>query len=116
MQRFLGGVVVICCSGALVSCATIVAAPGANQVRVTHNPAEVTHCTPVGNINLPPREQGLYAGLNFRNRVVGFGGNTGLVTTSVLASEPIDGIAYRCPATTIAGASLHHSRTNRWRG
>ena len=104
MRRFLGGIIVICCSGAMASCATIVSAPGANQVRLTRNPAEVARCTPVGNINLPPSEQGLSAGLNFRNRVVGFGGNTGLITISVLASEPSDGIAYRCPAAPTAEA------------
>ena len=97
MKRFLGGGIIICCCIASAGCVTMVAAPGANQVRLTRNSAEVVGCNPVGNINLSPNEQGLDAGLNFRNRVVGFGGNTGLITTSVLASEPIDGIAYRCP-------------------
>lgn len=97
MQRLLGGILTICCCIAMASCATMVPAPGANQVRLIHNPAEVAGCTPVGNINLPPSQQGTYAAFNFRNRVVGYGGNAGFITVSVLASEPIDGIAYRCP-------------------
>lgn len=96
MQRLLGGVIIVCCCIALASCATMVPAPGASRVRLTRNPADVAGCTPVGNINLPPSQQGMYAAFNFRNRVVGYGGNAGLITVSVLASEPIDGIAYRC--------------------
>lgn len=96
MQRLLGGVITICCCIAMASCATMVPAPGANHVRLTRNPAEVAGCSPVGNINLPSSQQGMYAAFNFRNRVVGYGGNAGLITVSVLASEPIDGIAYRC--------------------
>jgi len=97
MQRLLRGILTICCCIEMASCATMVPAPGATEVRLTRNPAEVAGCTPVGNINLPPREQGSYAAFNFRNRVVGYDGNTGFITVSDLASDPIDGIAYRCP-------------------
>lgn len=44
------------------------------------------------------------AEVNFRNSVVGLGGNAGLVTQAVISTEPIEGIAYRCPSGGTAGA------------
>ena len=78
---------------AAAGCVTVIAAPGSNQVRLTQNPADVAGCTAVGNIKT---DQGLEAIASFRNSVVGFGGNTGLITQS--ASDAVEGIAYRCPA------------------
>lgn len=104
MQRLLGRFVVTLSVIAAAGCATVVAAPGADQVRLTQNPADVAGCTAAGNINLPPNDQGLNAAVNFRNLVVGFGGNTGLITQAVLSSEPLQGIAYRCPSETATTA------------
>ena len=67
--------------------------PGANQVRL--NPTDVTNCKPVGNIHLhdslDPRKE-------FRNEVVGFGGNAAIVTARTALNDlPIAGVAYQCP-------------------
>ena len=60
--------------------------------------------TAVGNITLAPRDQGMNAEVNFRNSVLGLGRNAGLVTQAVISTEPIEGIAYRCPSGGTAGA------------
>jgi len=79
----------------LVSCVVAVApAPGADKVRVTRNASEVSTCSAVGDIRV--NASGSNARTEFRNMVVGFGGNTGLVTNGP-AWAPVEGIAYRCP-------------------
>lgn len=78
MQRAVGGGVTKWCWVAMARCATVVPTPGANHVRLTRNSAEVAGCTPVGNINWPSSQQGMYAAFDLRNRVVGYGGNAGL--------------------------------------
>jgi hypothetical protein len=84
----------------LADCTTVAPAPGADKVRVTDKPADVTGCTPVGNIHVPKNANGLVdaasAGTQFRNEVVGLGGNAGFVTYGLL-SAPVEGVAYRCP-------------------
>lgn len=97
MARLCGRLFVIACLLAVVGCVTVVSAPGADQVRLTENPTEVAGCTPVGNIQPLPNQPASSARILFRNRVIGFGGNTGLITRYIFA-EPIEGIAYRCPA------------------
>ncbi len=87
---------VIACSVAMTGCVTTVSAPGASRVRLTKDPAEVAGCAAVGNIQPFPQSSASAAMIQFRNRVVGFGGNTGLITRYVL-DDPIEGIAYRCP-------------------
>jgi hypothetical protein len=39
---------------------------------------------------------GASAGTQFRNEVVGLGGNAGFVTYGLLIA-PVEGVAYRCP-------------------
>jgi hypothetical protein len=79
----------------LSSCVVAVApVPGADKVRVTRNASEVSTCSAVGNIRV--NASGSSARTEFRNGVVGFGGNTGLVTNGP-AWAPVEGIAYRCP-------------------
>ena len=79
----------------LISCVVAVApAPGADKVRVTRNASEVSTCSAVGSIRVNAR--GSNARTEFRNMVVGFGGNAGLVTSGPMW-EPVEGIAYRCP-------------------
>jgi len=84
----------------LAACATVTLAPGADKVKVTQLAADVAGCTAVGNIQVPKLSNGDdnldFSGSEFRNLIVGLGGNTGLVTHSVL-SAPEEGVAYRCP-------------------
>jgi len=79
----------------LISCVVAVApAPGADKIRLTRNASEVSTCKAVGNIRVTT--SGSSARTEFRNVVVGFGGNIGLVTSGP-AWAPVEGIAYRCP-------------------
>jgi len=86
-----------------VGCATLATAcvslservklvPGADQVRLTTSPADIASCKPVGNVHPPdvvltPEE--------FRNEVVGLGGNAAMVTFGSVP-YPISGVAYLC--------------------
>jgi hypothetical protein len=79
----------------LISCAVAVApAPGSEKVRLTRNASEVSSCSAVGNIGV--KATGSSARTEFRNGVVGLGGNAGLVTSGPMWA-PVEGIAYRCP-------------------
>jgi hypothetical protein len=98
MQRWQAVLITIACAALGTGCVTpITLAPGADQVRLTAKPGDVATCKPVGNIQLP-RYRPDAIGIpdfesEFRNRVVGLGGNAGLVTS---AYGPIEGIAYLC--------------------
>ena len=79
----------------LISCVVAVApVPGAEKVRLTRNASEVSTCSAVGNIRVS--SSGSNARTEFRNVVVGFGGNIGLVTSGPTWA-PVEGFAYRCP-------------------
>ena len=83
----------------LAACVSL--APGADKVRLTNNGSDVSSCTAVGNVKVPPADSTgdvpiFEASKEFRNQVVGLGGNTGLVTYG-LFDIPSEGIAYRCP-------------------
>jgi hypothetical protein len=79
----------------LISCVVAVApVPGADKVRLTRNASEVSTCSAVGNIRV--NASGSNARTEFRNSIVGFGGNIGLVTSGPTWA-PIEGVAYRCP-------------------
>ena len=79
----------------LSSCVVAVApTPGSEKVRLTRNASEVSTCSVVGNIRVSA--SGSNARTEFRNVVVGFGGNIGLVTSGPTWA-PVEGIAYRCP-------------------
>jgi hypothetical protein len=79
----------------LSACVTL--APGADKVRITKNPADVSACSAVGNIKAPRDADGqvdiLNADASLRNQTVGLGGNTALETSELLG----EGVAYRCP-------------------
>jgi hypothetical protein len=85
----------------VVAAGCVTMAPGAGSVRLTRNPPDVADCSPVGNVEVPTNDQGLVdianAETQFRNQVIGHGGNTGLVTEGML-DVPSAGIAYRCPS------------------
>jgi hypothetical protein len=91
-------IVVGAIASVLTACVT--AAPGADKVRLTKNASDVGNCTAVGNINVPGAARGdvnmLDANNQFRNQVVGLGGNTAFITDDTLGI-PVEGIAYRCP-------------------
>ncbi len=94
-------VLILTASSILVgACAITRLAPGADQVRVTGAAADMAACKAVGNVQVPKNAQGLVdmasAQSQFRNQVVGLGGNAGLVTDG-LVKFPSAGIAYRCP-------------------
>jgi hypothetical protein len=72
-------------------CVTTALAPGAAQVKIVRNPADVAACTAVGNV-VPDRNKAE----DPRNLTVGLGGNTVLVTTEVFGNI-VNGVAYRCP-------------------
>jgi hypothetical protein len=79
----------------LTSCVVAVApVPGAEKVRLTRNASEVSTCSAVGTIRVT--STGSNARTEFRNMVIGSGGNIGLVSNGP-TWEPVEGIAYRCP-------------------
>jgi len=82
-----------------IGCQTVAPAPGSDKVHVTKDPKDVAACKPVGNIAVPKLNNGVVdmatAATDFKNRTVGLGGNTALVTSG-LVSVPVEGIAYRC--------------------
>lgn len=91
----------------------ITAVPGAESVRTTRNPADVTGCTAVGNVSVSkdvhkeffnPHQQAL-------NEVAGLGGNVLLETTSATTSaltEVETGAAYRCASPTATTTPAAH--------
>ena len=88
-------VVPVALAVALISCVVAVPpAPGSEKVRLTRNESEVSTCSAVGNIRV--NATGSNARTEFRNMVVGFGGNIGFVTSGPTWA-PVEGIAYRCP-------------------
>ena len=84
----------------LAGCVTVSLAPGADKIKVTNKAAEVAGCTAVGNVHVPKSANGLVdaasAATQFRNEVLGLGGNAGFITYGPL-SVPVEGVAYRCP-------------------
>jgi len=79
----------------LTSCAVAVApVPGAEKVRLTRNASEVSTCSAVGSIRV--NTSGSNARTEFRNLVIGSGGNIGLVSSGPTWA-PVEGVAYRCP-------------------
>jgi len=74
---------------------TVTLAPGADQVKLTHNAADVASCKAVGNVTglgPGPSTSPLDIEPQMRNRTIGLGGNTVFLTRG-----PFDGVAYRCP-------------------
>jgi hypothetical protein len=85
------------------SCVTETLAPGADRVRLTHNPSDVAGCKVVGNVSgvWGSGESEQVSEALLRNRTVGLDGNTVLVTLSAARGlAPVadrEGVAYRCP-------------------
>jgi len=94
MQRSQAILITIACITLGTGCLTRSSlVPGADQVRVTKNPGDVANCKPVGNIHLTDAPDGN----EFRNQVVGLGGNAAIVTDGALPNVLWSGVAYRCP-------------------
>ena len=76
----------------VAGCTTVALAPGADQVQITNNAADVAACTAVGSLRFD--NSGMPNSVNeLRNRTIGLGGNTVFVTSAGLG----EGMAYRCP-------------------
>ena len=92
----MGRLSMIVCANAFLS-ACVALAPGADKVRITQNPADVSTCSAVGNIKAPRDGQGqvdiFNADAALRNQTIGLGGNTAFETSALLG----EGVAYRCP-------------------
>jgi hypothetical protein len=75
-------------------------APGADKVRFTKNPSDVSGCTVVGNVDVSEGVQGpseiVDGPKEVRNQAVGLGGNVVFVTQATLG-VPGQGVIYRCP-------------------
>jgi hypothetical protein len=81
-------------------CVSTPQAPGAAQVTITRNAADVAGCTAMGNINVT-------AGGEPRNQAVGLGGNVVFDTTPSLAvalGNWTTGIVYHCASITTSAA------------
>lgn len=85
---------------AILLMACVAPAPGADKIRITKSATDVANCSAVGNVRVPVETQSQIdignADTQFRNQVIGLGGNTAFVTSSSLGI-PVGGIAYRCP-------------------
>ena len=77
-------------------CVTVALAPGADKVRLTKNPADVTTCKVVGNVRRSPDSSSLDSEPSIRNQAIGLGGNTVFISQEDL-SGPKQGVAYQCP-------------------
>lgn len=74
-------------------------APGASQVAITRNPADVAGCKAVGNIDGKDIELALDVPVapQMQNQAIGLGGNRVLDTT---VRAPPTGVVYNCPDFT----------------
>jgi hypothetical protein len=101
MHPWQAVLITVTCVTLEAACVTVSLAPGADLVRLTKTPGDVATCKPVGNIRVPQDANTGTVGIanaqnQFRNQVVGLGGNAGLVTSGLL-DVPVEGIAYQCP-------------------
>ena len=79
----------------LSGCVTTLA-PGASEIVVTRNPADVVHCNPLGSIQGGPGEFPGNDIKDLRNQAVGGGADTVLITSPIFTNSGAGGLAYRC--------------------
>jgi len=96
MHLIFRGSVALAVAVWLTARATTTPAPGADKVRVTTSPSDVANCPAVGNIKLPATTTSVDILTEFRNQIIGLGGNTAFVTKGS-PRYPAEGVAYRCP-------------------
>lgn len=101
------------CVCAIFVSACVSLAPGAEKVRITKEPSDVSGCTAVGSVNALGGPQGpseiADSSTELRNAALGLGGNVVFVTSSVL-NVPNQGVAYRCTNPTQRGAKIFFER------
>jgi hypothetical protein len=93
MKRALFGVMFAAIGFVSSGCTTMALAPGAEQVKVTRNAADVAGCHAVGNVAVDSNATQHDWDTQLRNKTLGLSGDV-LFLTSVLAAT--EGIAYRC--------------------
>src|ERR1700688_2468835 len=104
-MKQIARIVVVMSIGTMVAACvpTVVLAPGADQVRITKNAADVTSCTAVGNV-----DGRIAAGVpsdptnQMKNEAIGLSGDVVFVTSEI---GPPKGIAYRCGKVASAAHS-----------
>ena len=77
----------------LAGCATVVLAPGAEQVKLTRAAADVASCQAVGSVTTVPNGLPANWDRDLQNKAFGLGGNV-LFITSV--GGDTEGVAYHC--------------------
>jgi hypothetical protein len=81
---------------------SVASAPGAENVRMTHDEADVAACTPVGNVvGLADTNYVRDERREMQNQTVDLGGDTLLLTKE---KDPPKGTAYRCKPAPAADA------------
>jgi hypothetical protein len=83
MKRIALGLVEMCAAAILAGCA-VPLAPGADQVRITRNAADVEACTPVGNIDRIDPNSDIHS--QMQNQAVGLRGNVVFETTPIFGN------------------------------
>jgi hypothetical protein len=86
---------VVAFGAATAGCSTVALAPGAEQVRVTSNAADVASCKAAGNVKARSSFDSGATDAAIRNQALGLGANTVFFTGYVRGSE--EGVAYNCP-------------------
>jgi hypothetical protein len=92
-MKWIVGAMAAGAMGGLVSgCATMMLAPGAEQIKVTQLATDVAGCRAVGNVKseLAPPD----LDTDIRNKTLGLGGNVLFVTSKFGPAR--EGVAYRC--------------------
>jgi hypothetical protein len=91
MKWIVGAMTVVAIGGVVSGCATLVLAPGAEQIKVTQLATDVEGCRAVGNVT---SKAGPDLDTEIRNKTLGFGGNVLFVTSKFGPAS--EGVAYRC--------------------
>jgi hypothetical protein len=86
--------VVVALGAAVVGCATVALAPGADRVRLTTRAADVASCRAVGSVKANS-DSAFDGEADIRNQALGLGANSVFVTRYVTGKE--EGVAYACP-------------------
>jgi hypothetical protein len=92
MKWIVGAMTVVAIGGVVSGCATLVLAPGAEQIKVTQLATDVEGCRAVGNVTSKAGVPDLDT--EIRNKTLGFGGNVLFVTSKFGPAS--EGVAYRC--------------------
>lgn len=89
--------VVFLCGGSIAGCVwpgPVPRAPGAEQVKITRNPADVAPCRAVGNLDSHIEGNTAQIAAQMQNQAVGVGGKA-VLDTSVLGTTTT-GVIYHC--------------------